>query len=177
MQFWSEFWQEIGITGPRALSVVAGSAVMYLAFTIVLRFWGQRLFANRSGTGLAVALVLGAVFGRSMLGPGPTLMGGLVCVVTLVLLEGIFGAGRRAGLLGHRRPILIFDHGIFDHQAMRRYHLHQHVVWARLRQAGVTDLDDVSAIILEADGGLSVLRGETEARLLSRVRGAERLTG
>ena len=108
MDFWDELWHEIGITPARAAAVVLASGTLYLTFTVILRVWGQRLFANRSGSGLAVVLVLGAIVGRSMLGPNATLLGGLLCLATLIALESIFGAGRRAGLFGHRRAVVIY---------------------------------------------------------------------
>ena len=177
MSFWEQLWAEIGVTLAHAVGVVVASVVMYLAFTAVLRIWGQRLFANRSGTGLAVVLVLGAVCGRSMLGPNATLLGGLLCLAMLILLESFFGTGRRAGLIGHRRAVLIYCEGEIDRQLLRRYHLNERVVWTRLRQGGITHLDDVAAIILETDGTLSILREghDVDPRLLTNVRGGERL--
>lgn len=177
MGFWAELWQEVGITFPHAVGVVFSSAVLYLTFTVVLRVWGQRLFANRSGSGLAVVLVLGAIIGRSMLGPNATLLGGLLCLATLLTLESLFGAGRRAGLFGHRRAVVVYVDGEFDRRALHRFHLDERVVWGRLRQAGVTNLDHVRALVLETDGNLSVLRaGEVvDWRLLTNVRGADRI--
>lgn len=179
MDFWADLWHEIGITGPRAVGVVLSAGVLYLAFTVILRVWGQRLFANRSGSGLAVVLVLGAIIGRSMLGPNATLLGGLLVLATLLLLETVFGAGRRAGLFGHRRAVLIYDGTVWNRRLMARFHLHENVVWSRLRQAGVASLDDVCALVLETDGSLSVLRTGTELdpRLFTNVRGAENVTG
>ncbi|HJE52535.1 MAG TPA: DUF421 domain-containing protein [Tessaracoccus flavescens] len=177
MDFWAALWQEIGITLPHAVGVVVSSAVLYLAFTVVLRVWGQRLFANRSGSGLAVVLVLGAIIGRSMLGPSATLLGGLLCLATLLTLESAFGQGRRAGLFGHRRAVVVYVDGDFNRRALQRFHLDERVIWGRLRQAGVTSLDHVAALILETDGNLSVLRAgaDVDPRLLTNVRGADRL--
>lgn len=177
MNFWADLWWEIGIGVPQAVGVVLASCVLYLAFTTVLRVWGQRIFANRSGSGLAVVLVLGAIVGRSMLGPSATLLGGLLCLVTLIALEGFFGTGRRAGLIGHRRAVVLYAQGELDHSVVQRYHLSESMIWARLRQAGVRNLAEVKGVVLETDGSLSVLRaGATpDPALLTNVRGAERL--
>lgn len=177
MDFTARLWQEIGTSAPHLAGVLISAVVLYLTFTVILRLWGQRLYANRSGTGLAVVLVLGAIVGRSMLGPNATLLGGLTCLATLVLLESIFGTGRRVGLLSHRRAVLVYDHGHLDRRAMRRYHLHEHVMWARLRQSGVGSLDEVQGIVLEADGSLSILRSDTplHPEMLTNVRNGARL--
>lgn len=177
MSFWDALWFEVGITGPQVVGVVLASGVLYLSFTTVLRVWGQRIFANRSGTGLALALVLGAVVGRSMLGPTATLLGGLLCLVTLIGLESFFGTGRRSGLIGHRQAVIVYRDGQLDQRLLRRFHLSESMIWARLRQSGVVSLDDIAAIILETDGSLSVLRVgvRPDQRLFGNVRGADQL--
>ena len=177
MDFLRALWFEVGITPAQALGVIISATVMYLTFTAVLRVWGQRLYANRTGTGLAVVLVLGAVVGRSMLGPNVTVLAGLIALAMLVLLESFFGAGRRAGLFGHRRAIVIYANQELDERAIHRYHVNQHTLWARLRQSGITNLGHVRALILETDGSITVLRHgvELDSRLLTNVRGAEKL--
>ena len=167
MTFWRELWHQLGTSTPQAVGVVIASCVLYLTFTAVLRLWGQRFFANRSGTGLAVVLVLGSIVGRSMLGPGPTLLGGLICLATLIALETFFGTGRRAGLIGHRRPVVLY-----------REHLNESMVWARMRQAGVSSPDQVLAVVLETDGSLSLLRtgAPPHPSLLAGVRGADQVS-
>jgi len=177
MDFLRELWFEVGITPAQALGVIISATVMYLTFTAVLRVWGQRLYANRTGTGLAVVLVLGAVVGRSMLGPNVTVLGGLIALAMLVLLESFFGAGRRAGLFGHRRAIVIYANQELDERAIQRYHVDQRTLWARLRQSGITNLGYVRALILETDGSITILRHgvELDSRLLTNVRGAEKI--
>lgn len=178
MTFWRELWHQLGTSTPQAVGVVIASCVLYLTFTAVLRLWGQRFFANRSGTGLAVVLVLGSIVGRSMLGPGPTLLGGLICLATLIALETFFGTGRRAGLIGHRRPVVLYREGMFDRGVLRRYHLNESMVWARMRQAGVSSPDQVLAVVLETDGSLSLLRtgAPPHPSLLAGVRGADQVS-
>lgn len=175
MNFWSELSQELVIPWAGVVAAIISSTAMYLTFTIILRVWGQRLYANRSGPGMAVVLVLGAIVGRSMLGPRPTVSTGFICLVTLLLLESFLGTGRRAGFLGYRRPVVIYHAGQFNRRALRKYHLDESVIWARLRQANISTLDDVAALILEVDGNVSVLRTGTvvDVRLFVGVRGAD----
>lgn len=172
-----QLWYELGASPAQALGVVISSTVLYLTFSLVLRIWGQRLFANRSGTGLAVVLVLGATMGRSMLGPTVSLTSGLICLATLLVLESFFGAGRRAGLFGRRRPVVVYANERLDDQLLRRYHLDERLIWARLRQAGITQLSEVKALILEIDGSVTILRCGVpfDERLLTHVRGASRI--
>lgn len=177
MDFWSDVWAQVGITAPQLVAAILASIICYLVLTAVLRSVGQRLFANRSGTGLAVVLVLGAVTGRAMLGPGPTLMVGLTAIGTLVVMESFFGTARRSGLIGHRRAVVLYARGSLIHEQLRRYHVTESMLWQRLRAAGIGSLDEVWGIILETDGTLSVIRCgvEPDPRLLTNVRGAQLL--
>ena len=177
MSFWAEFWRQVGITAPQFVATVAASVICYLVLTSVLRSVGQRLYANRSGTGLAVVLVLGAVTGRAMLGPGPTLLVGLTALATLVVMESFFGTARRSGLIGHRRAVVLYARGSLVHDQLRHYHVTENMLWQRLRGAGIRCLDEVWGIILETDGSLTVIRcgAEPDPRLLTNVRGAELL--
>lgn len=178
MDFWHEVWLEIGITPAHAVGVAIASLVLYFTCAAILRAWGQRLYANRSGTGLAVILVLGAVTGRSMLGPAPTMMGGVICLGVLVTLEWIFGVGRRFVLVSHRRPVVVWAQGRVIDAMLHRYHLSRQVIESTMRKAGVRNLDEVDAVILEPDGSLTVLRHgeEVDARLVDRLWGIELLT-
>ncbi len=177
MDFLAELWNQVGITLPQLVATGIASVVCYLVLTAVLRTVGQRLYANRSGTGLAVVLVLGAVTGRAMLGPRPTLMVGLAALGSLVVMERFFGTARRSGLIGHRRAVVLFAQGSLVHDQMHRYHVTESMLRQRLRTAGVGSLDDIRGIVLETDGTMSVIRQgkEFDPRLLTGVRGAELL--
>lgn len=177
MSFAQRLWVEIGIHPIHILGIILASTVLYGAFTAVLRLWGQRLYANRSGTGVAVVLVLGAVIGRSMLGQEVTLVGGLICLAWLIGLESIFGAVGSSGFLGHRQAVVLYAQGVLDHRMMRRYHVDERVIWSKLRHAGIGSLAEVQVMILETDGTVSLIRNgvEIDPRLLRSVRGADRV--
>lgn len=172
MSFEQRVWQEIGITGPHLVSVLISSIVLYAMGALILHLWGQRLYANRSGPGFAVVLVLGAILGRSMLGPSSTLLGGVVAIVTLIVLEAIFGTARQAVI---NRASIIYANGTLDRRAVRHFHINEDAIWSKLRQSGVSSLDEVHAIILETDGSLTVLKHPVSTDLLSGIRHAHLL--
>lgn len=167
MSFWSEVWQEIGITGPQAVSVMIASVVMYFALALLLQVLGQRLYANKSAAGLAVVLVMGSVTARTMLGPGPTMTAGLICLVTLVLCEWIFDFIEFAP----RRPTVVWRDGGPDFKALRRFHIHVEVLRGALRKARVSHLEVIDKVLLEPDGSFTILYKDSplDPKLTHRV--------
>ena len=79
----------LGITATGALSVVLASLVLFVAVTVVLRFWGQRLVASASTFSVAFVTLVGAVAARATLGDSSTLAGGLIALTTLLVLERV----------------------------------------------------------------------------------------
>lgn len=167
MSFWSEVWSEIGVTGPQAVSVIIASVVMYFALAVLLQILGQRLYANKSAAGLAVVLVMGSVTARTMLGPGPTMTAGLICLVTLVLCEWIFDFIEFAP----RRPTVVWRDGGPDRPALRRFHIHVEQLRGALRKAKVADVTVIDVVLLEPDGTFTIVYKDQplDPQLVKRV--------
>ena len=150
----------LGMPLPDALAVALGTAVLYLLFATLLALYGQRLFCSPSSLNLAVTAVLGAVVGRAMLGPVPTLATGIVSLGTLVLLEASTGPFRRRKLaegLGQRAEAVIIG-GERQEEALTRYQLSEANLWGLLRSNGIGRLEDVQLVVVERSGRFSVFR-------------------
>lgn len=174
IQGMDELWSQIGITWTQTLGVALAAAVLYGVYAVVLRAWGHRLLSSSSTLSLAVASLMGAVVGRSMLGNSPTLIGGLVALGTLIMLEGLFSELRsRTRLLTRQRrgAVVVLVEGRFQTEALREVHLSEREVAVRLRQAGVLSIADLGLVLLEPRGSLTVVRvgQRIDARLLVGV--------
>lgn len=174
----SELWGYLGIAPTAALAVVCATVVLYLAFIVLIRLLGQRVLSSLSTFDLLVVIVLGAVIGRASLGYTPTLAAGLLCLVTLVILEGAIGQLRSRPAWGRwitSRPVLLMAGSRVLGEELSRSHVTEAELRSALRQAGVRNDAEVAAVILEPTGRMSVLRrGVTVDRsMLVGVRGAE----
>ena len=160
-----------------AAAVVVSTTLLYLAFTGILRWYGQRLFASASSFAVAIATVLGAVVGRATLGRTPTLGGGLLALGTLFLVATLVGRVRRSRTTseGRHRAVAVLVDGEVDREALRRCRIGEPTLWSALRSAGVRSPDEVALAVLEANGQLSVIRaGEpVHPALLTGVRYAD----
>lgn len=102
-----DFEELLGITPLATLVVIISTAVLYLAFAALLGLASQRLFSSPSALDVAVAGVLGAIVGRAMLGPFPTLSTALVALATLIAMELTLGKVRLRAFSNPKR-----QHGV-----------------------------------------------------------------
>ena len=143
-----------------AVAVVLSTALLYVAFAGLLRWYGQRLFASASSFAVAIATVLGAVVGRATLGRTPTLGGGVLALGTLFVIGTVVGQVRRSRPTpeSRHRAVAVMVDGEIDRDALRSRRVDELTVWTALRSAGVRDPAEVALVVLEATGQLSVIR-------------------
>lgn len=172
----------LGLQWADAASVVVSAVGVYLGFLILIRLIGQRALASMSSFDVAAVIALGAVMGRAVLGYTPTLLGGLLGMVTLFALQAGFSLARRSGRLDRaltNLPLLLMVDGRVLHDHLRKAHIVEDELRQKLRLSGVRRYEDVAAAILERTGAVSVIRqGEPISLDVVRdVRGAQLLTG
>lgn len=149
----------LGLDPLAALAVVLSTTVLYYVFVLLLVRTGQRLQASGTSLELAVIAVLGAVVGRALLGPTPTLSGGLLALATLFVLERLSGrVGRSATRVIRRRAVAVVVAGQPDRAVLRLLGVDDAALWAALRGVGVRSLSEVVLVVVERSGKWSVLR-------------------
>lgn len=165
------------LTPLEALAVFIATTGMYLALVVFVRLLGQRVISGMSAFDLAAVIAFGSVIGRAALGESPVLGGGLVALVTLIVLQGLIGTLRHPRW-GYRMvtvpPVLLMAGSTVIKEHMERCHVMPQELQARLRSAGIRHPREVAAVTFESSGGISVLRrGEPiDPLLLSGVIGA-----
>ena len=140
--------------------VVVVGAAAYLALIALLRGSGKRTLAKLNAFDFVVTVALGSTLATVLLSSTVALAEGIVALALLVGLQYAVAwassRSRRVERLVKSEPTLVYRDG-FLHGAMRR----ERVTSDELRQAargqGHADLSEVSAIVLETDGTLSIL--------------------
>lgn len=160
-----------------AVAVAIATAGMYLAMVVLVRLLGQRVLSGMSSFDLVAVIAFGSIIGRAALGEIPVLGGGLVALLTLVVVQGSLGIARKRGWLQHamvNSPVLLMAGSRVIEEHMHRCHVLPGELQSRLRLAGVSRYEQVAAVVFEPSGTISVLRrGEpVDPLLLSGVVGA-----
>lgn len=174
----SQLPEQLGASPVELLAVVLSAIGIYLVFLVLVRIFGPRSLHGMSTFDAILVIAFGAVTGRAILGPNPTLAEGAVGLLTLFMMEALFGQ-LRATVRGMRvlnaRPVVVMAGQERLTATMRRIHLTEAELTSALRRAGVRSATEVGCVVFEPTGHLSVLRrGELiDPALLDGVDGAD----
>lgn len=140
--------------------LVVGSA-SYLFLLLAIRWAGPRALGRMQSFDLIIAVAIGSTFGRLLTAEDVQLDEALVAIALLVGLHYLIS------VLSYRwprfadwieiKPVLVFYQGKPLPREMRRNRLTEEELRVAARRHGFDSLDEVAAIVLEADGSFSVL--------------------
>ncbi len=153
---WFESWDSIGRTA-------ATGVIAYAALVSFLRLSGKRTLSKLSAFDLVVTVALGSTLATVILSRDVALVDGLLALALLIGLQyGVAWLNVRAAAFGRlvkNEPTMLLYEGVFLERAMRRARITCDEVLAAVRAQGVEDLGTLRAVVLETDGGLSVVPG------------------
>ncbi|MFP5309914.1 MAG: DUF421 domain-containing protein [Actinomycetes bacterium] len=164
-----------------ALGLAVLSTLAVMSFVVVAtRVAGLRSFSKMSSFDFANTLAIGSTIAAVSMSRS-SLAVGVTVLATLYAWQAAVALARRNGAFSRvvdNEPVLLAGPGAeLLPDALDRTRVTVDDVRAQLRQANVTDLSRVRAIVFETTGAISVLHGDgpLDPALLERVRGAERL--
>lgn len=136
----------------------------YVALVILLRISGKRTLGKWNAFDFVVTVAFGSTLASALLSPTTSAMQTTVAFATLIALQYLvtrsatrFHAVER---LVKARPALLLHRGEMLTAAMRAERVTEAEVLAALRGAGIGDLEDAAAVVLETDGSFSVLSAD-----------------
>lgn len=143
------------------LELALRAAVIYVAMVVMLRLFGKREVGQFTLFDLVLILLVANAVQPAMTGPDNSLSGGLVIILTLVLVNRVV-ASARARIPGVRRliesqPTVLARDGAWINGALAREDLDLQDCEAALRTHGVARIEDVELAVLESDGTISVV--------------------
>ena len=150
-----------------------------VAWVILLtRLNGLRSFSKFSAFDFAITVATGSVLASTIIDASPAKWGALAAL--FVVQATISVARVRSDLFGRwvdNTPLLLMEGRTVLDDNLRAAKMTRTDLIAKLRESGVTSLDDVRAVVFETAGTVSVLSGESldDAMLqdVRRTRGDE----
>lgn len=159
-------WQDVG----RVLLV---GSIAYAALVVFVRAGGKRTLAKMNAFDLVVTVALGSVLATVLLSKDVALVEGLTAMGLLVVLQFAVAwscvRSSRIERLVKAEPRLLVSQGRLLQGAMKEERVTADEVMAAARRHGAGSLDEVTALVLETDGGFSVVTGSGSG-LLGSVR-------
>ncbi|GMA41969.1 DUF421 domain-containing protein [Mobilicoccus caccae] len=144
------------------LRVLVVGTCAYVALIALLRVSGKRTLAKLNAFDFVVTVALGSTLATVLLSADVALAEGVLAMLLLVALQYVVAwlstRSRAVERLVKSEPTLLYRNG-FLAGPMRRARVTEDEIRQAARSSGKTDLDEVSAVVLETDGTLSVLPG------------------
>ncbi|WP_106477424.1 DUF421 domain-containing protein [Phytohalomonas tamaricis] len=151
-------------------TIIIGT-LSYIALIIVLRVSGKRTLSKWNAFDFIVTIALGSTLATSLMSNSVTLGQSVTAFIVIVLLQFVitFFSVRSVGMrkLIKAEPTLLFYRGEYRYDTMHSERVVEAEVRAAIRENGIADVEKVSAVILETDGGFSVIPelGDTNSAL------------
>jgi len=155
------------------------AVVVYVALLIALRAFGKREVGQFTLSDLVFVLLVANALQPAMTGPDYSLTGGLVLIIALVVANFIVGQLDRVraihNLFTPAAAVIIRD-GKYLQPAIDKESITEDEIEMAIREHGLEGAKDVKLAELEADGSISVVPTDSNARKTRRrVRFVQRL--
>ena len=143
--------------------VLLSASLAYAATALLFRLAGTRSASQMNNFDWVVTVAMGAIVGATALRKGTVVAEGAAAVVALLFWQWLLNfTAVRSGwfhdLMFHT-PRLLYHDGEFLRAAMRSQRISEAEVLRAVRLAGKSSLGEVSAVVLEPGGELSVIGG------------------
>lgn len=157
------------------VSALALSSLAVCWVVLVVRIIGLRAFSKMTAFDFVVTVATGSLLaGASQATSWAAYLQATVSVASLLLVQYLVaelrGSSRRFANLVQNAPVLLMHDGEILHRALQATRVAEDDLIAKLRERNVLKFSDVSAVVLETTGDISVLQGgEVQALLLDDV--------
>lgn len=151
---WFDNWGSI-------ITIIYVTPVAYIAIVLLLRVSGKRTLSKMNAFDFVVTIALGSVLAGVALDKNIPLLNGVTAMLMFIIFQFLFTwlsvRIRFIQTLITSRPALIFYHGNFLHQVMKKERLTEEEIYSAARIQGLSSLDGVDMIILETTGDIAFI--------------------
>ncbi len=139
----------------------------YVVLVVFLRISGKRTLSKLNAFDLVVTVALGSTLATVLLNKSVALADGAVAFALLIGLQlvvtwsSVRARWVRQVLTGE--PVLLLYRGKFMPVSLRQARVTEDEVRSAIRSSGILSMEEVEAVVLEADGSLSVVRRSSDA--------------
>ncbi|WP_423188778.1 DUF421 domain-containing protein [Alkalibacterium sp. f15] len=149
--------------------LIAISVVSFIAIVFILRASGKRTLSKMNAFDFIVTVALGSVLATTIVNYKESFWSGILTFTMLVGLQYVF-----TWLSVHFKPVrailnsepsLLFYDGVFKDENLKKERVNKVELKQAIRKAGYVSFDEISAIILESDGTLTVMDKSDKRRI------------
>jgi uncharacterized membrane protein YcaP (DUF421 family) len=141
------------------LGTVTSAIVVFFFMLLLIKISGLRSFAKMSSHDFGVTIAIGSILGATIINKEPSVLQGGLAIAALLGTQTLYSMWRRKRNKNYieNKPILIMKGRDILHDNLKSSQISVNDLYSKLREANVTNLDQVHAVVLEASGDISVL--------------------
>ena len=138
--------------------------ISYLALFIFIRISGKRTLSKLNAFDFVVVVTLGSTL-SSMILVKVTIAEGCLALLIIIGLQYLLAyfvkSSEKMEDLIISSPTLLFYNGIFLTDAMQKELITKKEIYAEIRKYRIENINDVSAVVMESNGEISVIKRES----------------
>ncbi len=148
-----------------AWQIVIRTAAVYLAVYVGLRLMGKRELGQMTVFDLVVILLIANAVQNAMVGPDTSVAGGIIAAFVLLAINWAVARWRQRspfwGRILEGTPTVLIQDGEFIWPHLRREGIERTELEMAMREHGVESIRDVKLAVLEVDGSISIVPGDS----------------
>jgi uncharacterized membrane protein YcaP (DUF421 family) len=145
-----------------ALQMSMRALLIFILALGIIRIAGRRSFGMKMPFDNIIAILLGAILSRAVVGVSPfwpTVAASAVLALLHRLTAWIAIRNERFGKMLKGNSTLLYKDGVFFHRKMERFQVCEKDVMEEVRiQANTTDMQKIKEIYMEPSGQLSIIK-------------------
>ena len=145
-----------------ALEVLFRTTIVYFYTLMLMRWLGGRTVAQLSIVEFLLVIAIGSAVGDSLFYPEVPMLPAMFAILIVSIYNKLIDKAMLASPWFCRvfegRPRIVVSQGRVHADRLRRQGIGVQELYSKLRQCGIEDLAQVKFAILEADGGISILK-------------------
>lgn len=142
------------------------SLLYFISLIIILRISGKRTLSKMNAFDFVVTIALGSIFATIILDSSISLMSGLTAIVSLIFYQYIITflsvRFKKFKNITKSKPSLLYYNGQFFDDSLKKERIALDELKQAVRNSGFASIEDITAIVLETDGTLSVIEKASE---------------
>jgi uncharacterized membrane protein YcaP (DUF421 family) len=154
----------VEISGPSLVAIILSSIGIYAAVIILTRIVGKRSFSKMSSFDFAMTVAVGSIIATTILSDSVNLAYGIIGLSMVYLLQAVAAFFRRyqwfRRMIDNEPTMVMYGH-VLLRENMSAVKVTEGDIRSKLREANVTKLSQVKAVIFETTGVLVVLHSDS----------------
>lgn len=150
------------------LDVILRSAAVYLFMVVALRIFGKKELSQLNTTDVILILLISNSVQNAMVGSDTSLWGGLAAATALFainfILKKLMYRFKGFGNFIQQKPEILIHDGNLDFKTLSKLNITSEELKEAMREHGIEYFKDVKLAMLEIDGNISIISGDSSLK-------------